>query len=95
MIFCARATRGLRKMGRAAWSSSCSRNAHDRNVLVRRAQSRIDQAALENELEGWANMCSRRSVSPHPLTENEQAWGDHLMDISRSPCAVGVIQATS
>ena len=47
MIFCARATRGLRKMGSAAWSSSCSRNAHDKNVLVRRAQSRIDQAALE------------------------------------------------
>jgi hypothetical protein len=30
----------------AAWSSSCSRNAHDKNVLVRRAHSRIDQAAL-------------------------------------------------
>ena len=26
----------------------CSRNAHGRNVLVRRTQSRIDQAALEN-----------------------------------------------
>jgi hypothetical protein len=35
MIFCARATRGLRRMGRIAWSSSCSRNAHDRNVLAR------------------------------------------------------------
>jgi hypothetical protein len=46
----ARATRGLRKMGRAPWSSSCSRNAHDRNVLVRRAQSRINQGALENEM---------------------------------------------
>jgi len=46
MIFYARATRGLRRMGWAAWSSSCSRNAHDKNVLVRRAQSRIDQAAL-------------------------------------------------
>ncbi len=45
----ARATRGLGRMGRAVWSSSCSRNAHDRKVLVRRAQSRIDQAALENE----------------------------------------------
>ena len=33
-------------MRRAAWSSSCSRNAHDKNVLVRRAQSRIDQAIL-------------------------------------------------
>ena len=29
-----------------AWLSSCSRNAHDRNVLVRRAQSRINQATL-------------------------------------------------
>jgi len=47
MIFSARATRGRRKMRRAAWSSSCSRNAHDQNVLVRRAQSRIDQAALQ------------------------------------------------
>ena len=33
-----------------AWPSSCSRNAHDQNVLVRRAQSRIDQATLENEM---------------------------------------------
>ena len=48
MIFCARATHGLRRMGRVAWPSSCSRNAHDQNVLVRRAQSRIDQATLEN-----------------------------------------------
>jgi len=37
-------------MGRVAWPSSCSRNAHDQNVLVRRAQSRIDQATLELEL---------------------------------------------
>jgi hypothetical protein len=51
MIFRARATRGLRRMGRIAWSSSCSRNAHDKNVLVRRAQSRIYQATLENETE--------------------------------------------
>ena len=55
MIFCARATRGLRRMGRVAWPSSCSRNAHDKNVLVRRAQSRIDQAILENEVEDWGN----------------------------------------
>ncbi len=45
----ARATRGLRRMGRIAWLS-CSRNAHNQNVLVRRAQSRIDQATLENEM---------------------------------------------
>ena len=51
MIFCARATRGLRRLGRVAWSSSCSRNAHDKNVLVRHAQSRINQATLENEME--------------------------------------------
>jgi hypothetical protein len=31
--------------GGAAWSSSCSWNAHDKNVLVRRAHSRIDRAA--------------------------------------------------
>ena len=39
--------------GRVAWSSSCSRNAHDRNVLVRRTQSRIDQATLENKVGDW------------------------------------------
>ncbi len=72
MIFCARATRGLRRMGRAAWSSSCSRNAHDRNVLVRRAQSRINQATLENEMGNWDNARSGRSVSPHPW-ERERA----------------------
>jgi hypothetical protein len=27
----------------------CSRSVHDRNVLVRRAQSRIDQATLPGE----------------------------------------------
>ena len=49
----ARATRGLRRMGRVAWLSSCSRNAHDKNVLVRRAQSRISQATPENEMGNW------------------------------------------
>jgi len=34
-----------RKERGAAWSSSCSRNAHARKVLVRRAHSRINQAA--------------------------------------------------
>jgi hypothetical protein len=38
---------GLVRGGRVAWSSSCSRNAHDqKNVLIRRAQSRINQATL-------------------------------------------------
>jgi hypothetical protein len=32
-----------------AWPSSCSRNAHARKVLVRRAQSRIDQPALRRD----------------------------------------------
>ena len=30
-------------MGRVAWPSSYSRNAHDRNVLIRRAQWKINQ----------------------------------------------------
>jgi hypothetical protein len=38
--------RTARGDGRVAWSSSCSRNAHDKNVLVRRAHLRIDQATL-------------------------------------------------
>ena len=42
-----RTTRGRGRMRRATWSSPCSRNAHDRNVLVRRAHSRIGQATLE------------------------------------------------
>ena len=50
-LLCSRNARP-QKDGKGAWSSSCSRNAHDRNVLVRRAQSRIDQAPLENEMGG-------------------------------------------
>jgi hypothetical protein len=46
LISRARATRGLRRMGWAAWSSSCSRNAHAPKMLVRRAHSKIDQVAL-------------------------------------------------
>ena len=39
MIFCARATRGLRRMGREPPDHpSCSQNAHDETVLVRCAQ---------------------------------------------------------
>src|SRR5207244_2317290 len=43
----------LGRMGWAAWSSSCSRNAHDKNVLVRRAHSRINQATLEKKVRDW------------------------------------------
>ena len=67
MIFCARATRGLRRMERIAWPSSCSRNAHNHNVLVRRAQSRINQAILESEMGKGEDARSGRSISPHPL----------------------------
>src|SRR5215467_6813224 len=35
----------------AAWSSSCSRNARPQKALVGRAQSRINQAALEERIE--------------------------------------------
>jgi hypothetical protein len=41
----------------------CSRNARDKNVLVRRAQSRIDQATLENEMRNWEDARSGRSIS--------------------------------
>ena len=62
---------------RVAWSSSCSRNAHDRNVLVRRAQSRIDQATLENEIveeiaraEEWIGS----GQVPFLLAEQRRGW---------------------
>ncbi len=35
-----------RKEERAAWSSSCSRKAHDTTVLVRRAQLKTNRANL-------------------------------------------------
>ena len=73
---CARATRGLRRLGRAAWSSSCSRNAHDRNVLVRRAQLRIDQATLENKIGNWEDARSGRLNRPPSCEESERAWRD-------------------
>jgi hypothetical protein len=52
-------------MSRVAWSSSCSRNAHDQNVLVQRAQSRIDQATLESEIEDWEVARSWDSSTPY------------------------------
>ena len=56
----------------------CSRNASDRNVLVRRAHSRINQATLENEMGNWKEARSGRSISPHPQRRNEQAWREHV-----------------
>ena len=37
------------KRRRVVWSSSCSWNAHDKNVLVRHTQWEIKQAALLEE----------------------------------------------
>ena len=70
----------INREGRAAWSSSCSRNAHDRNVLVRRAQSRIDQAALEEMTRDGADVHSRDQPGEGRLDSflcscNE--WSDH------------------
>ena len=48
-----------------AWPSSCSQNAHDQNVLVRRAQSRIDQATLQNEMGKWEDARSEEQCD-HP-----------------------------
>lgn len=47
-----------------------SRNAHDKNVLVRRAHSRIDQATLEKEAR---NGKTARSgiIPPTPYDEGE------------------------
>ena len=42
----------------------CSRNAQGQNVLVRRVQSRIDQATLEKETGKWEEARSGRSISP-------------------------------
>jgi hypothetical protein len=79
MIFCARGTRGLRRVGGAAWSSSCSRNAHDKNVLVRRAQSRINQTALESAVRDCGDDTgSGNSIRPYSWRDDEQAWKEHL-----------------
>ena len=75
MVSCARATRGLRRMGKAAWSSSCSRNAHDKNMLVRRAQSRIDQATLEKVMGELKERAQWKINQPPSLKEG--AWKDH------------------
>ena len=60
-----------------AWPSSCSRNAHDQNVLVRRAQSRIDRATLENEMGIGKTLAVEDQSAPIPR-ENEQAWKEYI-----------------
>ena len=47
--------------GAAAWSSSCSRNARPRKGLVRRAHSRINQAACEERgKRAWKDLLNGR-----------------------------------
>jgi flagellar L-ring protein precursor FlgH len=67
--------RTLEKWNRVAWPPSCSRNAHDQNVLVRRAQLRVDQATLEIELENG---------------EDARSWDhpSHSLVSDRSPAAL-------
>ena len=50
----------------------CSRNAHDKNVLVRRAQSRIDQATLENEV-GRLEQRAQWKINQPPSLKESQA----------------------
>src|SRR3977135_1643797 len=53
-----------------AWSSSCSRNAHDETVLVRCAQLRIDQATPQKkEIRDLEN--ARSQGQPRPLLSRE------------------------
>ena len=59
------------KDGKGSLVVPCSRNAHDRNVLVRRAQSRIDQASLDNVMGSWKSTRSGRSISLHPLKSKQ------------------------
>ena len=58
------------------------RNAHDQNVLVRRAQSRIDQATLENEMGNWdtARSGRRPPLSSSSRPGHESIW-IHLMNL--------------
>ena len=66
MIFCARETRGLRRMRRgAARCPSCAQNAHDRNVLA------WDKSA-SRRARGWAGENVARSKGqPWPLPSRE------------------------
>jgi hypothetical protein len=90
MIFCVRATRGLRRVGGAAWSSSCSRNAHDKNVLVRRAQSRINQATLQAiwKVKCWIGMTRavEDQAAPIPGERTSELGGSILRVATISEC---------
>ena len=52
---------GSEEEGGAAWSSSCSRNARSQKGLVRRAHSRINQAAFEERgKRSWKDLLNGR-----------------------------------
>jgi flagellar L-ring protein precursor FlgH len=71
-LFVLNTSKMLKKGNRVAWPPSCSRNAHDQNVLVRRAQLRVDQATLEIELENWEDARSLDHPG-HPLVSDRSS----------------------
>jgi len=71
-----------------AWPSSCSRSAHDKNVLVRRAESRIDQATLGNEMGIGKTLAVEDQSAPIPR-ENEQGLIRNKMRKEvKGPCSI-------
>jgi len=68
----------------AARCPSCSQNAHDKNVLVRRAHSRINQATLEKEVRDWEDTRSGRPSSP-PSREKIEARGYSTCAVEDNP----------
>ena len=65
-----------------AWLSSCSQNAHEKAVLVRRAQSRINQATLP-----------QRNLAPRSGRGGEKrASVEGLFDYG-STCAIKILPA--
>ena len=71
--------RAEKGFGSAAWSSSCSRNARPPKGLVRRAQSRIDQAALPlgiaSKLGGSINSCAHGTPTMKLWSFDVRSWG--------------------
>ena len=90
MIFCARATRGLRRMGRTAWPSFCSRNAHDKNVLVQRAQWKINQPpSLKRKrvsLEGSLRWIKDRDNASLTISNNSLPSGPLRTTVTSCAC---------
>ena len=67
-LLCSRNARPQKDGERAARCPPCSQNAHGETVLVRRAQSRIDQATLENEMGKWDD-CAQWKINQSPPLE--------------------------